>query len=224
MPLGIDIPDLGLGDVGSIMGMVGQIVGIIILFGISAIILFFVLKSFKNKKYFNKKIFWFEEVHGEMIPVGDDIAKELTIPGTNIKVFYIKKKDMYMPRLTIRMGKNAYWLCIKNNREIVNFKMKDLNVEMKEAGLDFDHTDMRYAMANLEELIKRNYRDKAIPWWREYKEIIALIILVFVMTMSFIFILMQVGKLINQVGSLIGSADQVVQSVKLLKDSGILMK
>ena len=95
---------------------------------------------------------------------------------------------------------------------------------MKESGLEYDHTDMRYAMVNLSELIKRNYRDKAIPWWKEYKDIIAVVILVFVMTLSFIFIIMQISKLIIDVGALIDHADKVVQSVGVLKESGILMK
>ena len=50
--------------------------------------------------------------------------------------------------------------------------MKNINEETKEAGLEYDHTDMRYALTNLLALIKRNYRDKSQPWWREYKDVI----------------------------------------------------
>lgn len=205
-----------------ILSSIGKFVLVIIIFLFIGVITFIILWHKKNKKLYNKKIFWFEEVHGNMIPVDEDVAAELTIPGTNIQVFYIKKKDLYLPRPVKRMGKDSYWFCIKNNREIVNFSMKNMNEEMKEANLDYDHTDMRYALTNLKELIKRNYKDKSTPWWREYKDVISIVILIFIMSLSFFFLLSKIGTLIGQVGVLIEHADQVVKSVEAVKSSGVV--
>ena len=110
---------------------------------------------------------------------------------------------------------------MRNNREIVNFSMKNINKEMKEANLNFDHTDQRYALTNLKELIKRNYKDKATPWWREYKEVISLVILIFVLSLSFFFLLSKIGSLIDKVGALIDHADQVVQTANAMRGSGV---
>ncbi|KKL63716.1 hypothetical protein LCGC14_2172310 [marine sediment metagenome] len=203
---------------------VGKFLVIILLFGAAAGILYWWLTTKKNKVLNNKKIFWFEEVNGNMTAVDEDVASELTIPGTNINVFYIKRKDMYLPRPVKRMGKDAYWFCIRNNREIVNFKMKNLNKEMSESNLDFDHTDMRYALTNLKELIKRNYRDKATVWWREYKDVIAIVIFVFVLTLSFFFIISKVGTLIDKIGVLIDHADQLIKLAETKASSGIVIK
>ena len=158
-----------------------------------------------------------------MIPLGDDVACELIIPGTNINVFYIKEKDMYLPRPIKRMGKDAYWFAIRNNRELVNFKIKNINKEMTEANLEYDHTDMRYALTNLKELIKRSYRDKSQVWWKEYKEVISLVILIFVLTLSFIFIISKVGGLIDKVGGLIENADRLIQVAETKGRSGVIM-
>lgn len=209
-------------DAGSFGGAVMKIVGGIFIFVIIAIIVFFVFKRKKRGKDYNKTIHWFEEVNGSMMPIGVDTAVELTIPNTQIRVFYIKAKEMYLPRLTKKMGKNSYWLCIKNNREIVNFSMKNINEDMKESNLDYDHTDMRYAMSNLLELIKRNYRDQSQPWWREYKDVIGLVVLIFVLTLSFIFIISKVATLIDQAGTLINHADEVIQSAKAVRGSGVV--
>jgi len=195
----------------SILSGLGQFIVILILFLLVGAIFYYIYYLKKKKKNYNKKIFWFEEVNGSIVPVGEDSACEMTIPNSNIQVFYIKEKDMYLPRPVKRMGKDAYWFVIKNNREIVNFTMKNINEDMKEANLDYDHTDMRYALTNLKELIKRNYRDKSQPWWREYKEIISLVILIFVLTISFIFIISKVGGLIDRVGVLIDHADQLIK-------------
>lgn len=211
-------------DISKTLGGIGQFLLIIGLFIIVGGIFYYAYFLKKKKKKNNKKIFWFEEIHGEMAPIGEDTACELIIPGTNINVFYIKAKDMYLPRPVKRMGKDAYWLAIRNNREIVNFTMKNLNKEMKEANLDYDHTDMRYALTNLKELIKRNYRDKSQPWWREYKDVIGLVVLIFVLTLSFIFIISKVGSLIDKAGVLIEHADQLIQLAETKAGSGVIIK
>lgn len=212
-------------DFSNILSGVGQFLVIFFLFLLVGGIFFLVYYLKKRKKNYNKKIFWFEEVNGAPVPVGENNACELIIPGTNINVFYIKEKDMYLPRPVKRMGKDAYWYMIKNNREIVNFTLKNMNEEMKEANLDFDHTDMRYALTNLKELIKRNYRDKSQPWWREYKEVISLVILIFVLTLSFIFIISKVGSLIDKVGVLIDHADTIINTAATkTATSGVIIK
>ena len=212
-------------DFSKILGGVGQFILILGLFILVAGIFYFAFYLKKKKKKNNKKIFWFEEVNSVPVPVGEDNACELIIPGTNISVFYIKAKDMYLPRPTKKMGKDSYWFMIKNNRELVNFALKNMNEEMKEANLDYDHTDMRYALTNLKELIKRNYRDKSQPWWREYKEVISLVILIFVLTLSFIFIISKVGSLIDKVGMLIDHADKLINVANTkTASSGVIMK
>ncbi len=208
-------------DFGGILSKIGSFALIIILFIFVMGIFYTILWTKKQKKLYNKDIYWFEEIHGEMVSIDNDKAAELTIPGTNIQVFYIKKKDLYLPRPVIRMGLNSFWFAIRNNREIVNFSMKNINKEMQEANLNYDHTDMRYALTNLKELIKRNYRDKSQAWWREYKEVISLVILIFVMSLSFFFLLSKIGTLIDQVGALIDHADQVVKTAEVLRGSGV---
>ncbi len=209
-------------NLSGVMSGVGQFILLVFLFLIVGGIFYTVYYLKKKKKNYNKKIFWFEEVNGVPIPVGEDTCCELTIPGTNITVFYIKEKDMYLPRPVKRMGKDAYWFMIKNNREIVNFALKNMNEEMAEANLDYDHTDQRYALTNLKDLIKRNYRDKSQPWWREYKDVIGLVVLIFVLTLSFIFIISKVGGLIDKVGALIDHADQLIKLAQTTSGSGVI--
>ena len=211
-------------DISGLMSGIGQFLLLIGLFIVVGGIFFLVYYLKNKKKSYNKKIFWFEEVHGSIIPIGEDVARELVIPGSNICVFYIKEKDMYLPRPVKRMGKDAYWFVVKNNREIVNFTMKNINEEMTEANLDYDHTDQRYALTNLKALIQRNYRDKSQPWWREYKDVIGLVVLIFVLTLSFIFIISKVGGLIDKAGVLIEHADQLIKVAEATSGSGVIMQ
>jgi len=189
---------------------VGSFVLLIATLAIVAGIVAMVLYLKKNKQLYKEKIHFFEEVQDQMIPVEDCVGAELIIPNTNIRVFYIKSKDLYMPRGVKKMGKNSYWYAIRNNREIVNFTMSNLNKVLKEAGLDFDHTDMRYAYANLREIIKRNYKDKSKKWWLEYKDVISVVIFVFVITVSMFFITRYIGSIVDKVGPLI---DKIVEAM-----------
>jgi len=201
----------------------GQFILLIVLFAVVGGIFYYIYYLKKKKKSYNKSIHWFEEVGGLPVAIGKDMACELIVPGTNIPVFYVKEKKMYLPRPTIRMGQNSYWFMIKNNKEIVNFRMRNMNEDMTEANLEYDHTDMRYAYTNLKELIKRNYKDKSQPWWREYKEIISLVILIFVLTLSFIFIISKIGNLIEKVGSLINHADNLIKIAEIkASSSGVI--
>ena len=211
--------DINFGSI--FQGVIG-FVALMFVFVLIGGMLFYFLHQRKNKKLYSKNIHWFEEVNGRFVPLDDDVAAELTIPHTNIQVFYIKKKDLYLPRLTRRMGKNAYWVGIKNNKEVINFTLKNLNEDMTEANLDYDHTDMRYALTNLLDLIKRNYKDKSQPWWREYKEVISLVILIFALSVSFFVLLWRTGQLIDQVGLLIDHADRVVQTAYAKSGSGVI--
>ena len=217
-------PDLGISgfNFSSLMNGIGLIILAIFVFVIIGGIAFFMFIKTKNKKLYNKTIHWFEEVNGDMIPTGLDIAREITIPNSSVTVFYIKKKNLYLPRPVIKVGKEGYWICIRRNRELVNFRPKNLNEDMKESNLDYDHTDMRYALTNLQEMIKRNYRDKSQPWWKEFKEVIGLVILIFVLTLSFVFIAVKMGDLADKLGILIDHVDSLIKSAEATRGSGVI--
>lgn len=209
-------------DVLSLAGGLGAIIlgfSVFILIGGTILIL---LYRRNQTKLYNISIHFFEEVRGIVTPVEDFKARELIIPNSNIAVFYIKSKKLYLPRGNIKTGDKAYWYFIRKNRELVNFTMTNLNEEMNKANLDYDHSDMRYSQSNLQALIQRNYKDNATPWWREYKDIISVILLVFVMTLGFIFIISQLGKVVGQVGTLIDSAEQVIRAADATKGSGVV--
>jgi len=208
-------------DLQNALGGIGNFLIVVFIFVVIAGLVGIYLWRIKQKKLYNKKIYFFEEINGAMVPTENCLACELTIPNSNVKVFYIKTKDLYLPRPTKKMGKDAYWYCIRDNREIVNFSMVNMNEEMKEANLDYDHTDMRYALTNLKELIKRNYRDKSMPWWRLYKDVIATVIFIFVLSVAFFFLLSKIGQIADQLSSMISHAE-VIMKTACTSSSGVI--
>jgi len=211
---------------------VTNVITFIVLALIAAGIVAFIFFRKKEGKLYFIKIHYFEDVNGRPIPIKDYDATELTIPNTSIQVFYIKEVDAYFPRGKRAMGKNSYWYMKLANGEIVNFDLPSMNKELTQANLYYDHTDTRYAHENLKQIIKREYRDKSVKWWKEYKEVISLVIIVFVMTLSFIFIISRIGGLIDKMAPLIemqkGITEELKEITKYIAESransGIIIK
>ena len=219
MPIGIDLGDFGLGDinVGPIIDKLLLFIGLIsLILIVSAIAYFFLKKRRDNQNSSVKKIGWWEEIQDKLIPVSTDEAKEIIIPGTRLRVFYIKSKDMWLPRFARGLTKDLFYVAITAKREMVNFTLKTISSDMKEAGLDYDHTDMIWASENLREFVKRNYRDKSTPWWKEFQGVITTAIFIVLLTVSFSVILYFMRQLIGDISSLIGGVEKLLLRMESL--------
>lgn len=194
MAIGDIFSDLGISNlnVGSIVDklfLYGGVFIVIILIGAVVGLVLYVRKKNKGGSQVNKKIGWWEEVQGRLVPLHVDDAEEIAIPGTNLRVFYIKTRDMWLPRFTRGITKDLYYVVITPQREMVNFDMPSISADMKKANIGYDHTDMRWAAENTREFIKRNYKDKAQKWWQLYQGPITTAIYILVMTFSFMIII-----------------------------------
>lgn len=210
----------------SFSGIVAQIFYIIRVFGIFVIIAGGIYLYSKRKKQKQSiKIGWWEEVNGRLIPLNVDDAMEITPPGTHLKVFYIKSKDLWLPRFTRGIKPDLFYVAITPDREIVNFSLKSLSKDRKEAGLEYDHTDMRWAAENTKEFIKRNYRDKSTQWWKLYKDVISTVIFIVILTLSMAIIVFMLTKFTAQLGSVSGNLASAVDKLNMCapqQTSGII--
>ncbi len=211
-----------LGDLGVNVGGGGQLQGVGQKIGIVLLIFFVVLfagivtfsyyaKKLK-KQQFKYKIHIFKDVAGEIQPIDDDLAKEVIVPDTNVGLYYLLKRKIYIARPTRAMGKDAFWYKILPNGEWVNFDMKGVKGEKTLAKADYDHRDTRYAYINLKEIIKRNYRDKSVKWWKEYAPLITFIIISFIFVLGCWVLLAKIGKLIDSVRPLLDASRQVIEA------------
>jgi hypothetical protein len=157
-------------------GNIGLIVLLVVIFIVACIIaIIFVIKRIHAKQYI-QKITFAKEVNGRIFLVGEDYAKELTIPYTSIKVFWLKQMKTYSPKLVYDIGKNSYLILIGKGGEWTNTDLRfgaDGVIELN----DTLKPSRDYANENLKELIKRNWEDKNKNWWKENAHFIFLIIL-----------------------------------------------
>ena len=201
-------------DISSIIDKVYFFVGIFFLFAIIGGIIgtFLIVRSRNAKQKDMKKIGWWEEVSGtqRMEPTRMDDVEEIIIPGTTLRVFYCKKRDLWLPRFSRGISKDLFYVLLTPSQQMINFTLKSIGSDLKEANLDYDHTDMIWAAENAREYIKRNYKDKAVKWWQLYQGVITVAAYILIMTFCVVLIIFFLKGLVDKIGNLIGVAENVL--------------
>ncbi len=210
-----------LSDLGSTFGVGGfdfsliinriyTFVGMILLAIILGAVLggMFYIKKRKDKNKELAQVGWWQEIQGRPVPDRMDKVEEIVIPGTMLRVFYCKKRDLWLPRFTRGITKDLYYVLLTPTKQMVNFVLKGISSDLKEAGLEYDHTDMLWAAENTREYIKKNYKDKSVKWWQLYQNTIATAALILIMTFCFIIIIyfmrgivQDLSGVVSQIGS-----------------------
>ncbi len=214
-------------DMSAIIGKIYFFVGVFFLLaiigGLAATIL--IMRARKRKLKDIKKIGWWEEVTGteRLEPSSMDEVEEIVIPGTTLRVFYCKKRDLWLPRFAKGVSKDLFYVLLTPTRQMVNFTLQGLTADLKKAKLDYDHTDMLWAAENTREFIKRNYKDKSVKWWQAYQGVITTAIYILVMTFSFIIIIYFMRGIVTDISKVAGTmAEAVKTSCQNAATSGII--
>lgn len=157
-------------------GKVGLILACVLVFVIIGIITFVVIWDNYQKKRYNKKIEFAKEINGKVYLTGEDWARELNIPGTSIKVFLLREKGSFSPKLIYTIGDNRFLILIGKGGEWINTDLRygadgviEINDKLKPT--------RDYANENLKDIIKRNWTDKNKNWWKENAYLVFLIII-----------------------------------------------
>jgi uncharacterized membrane protein len=195
---------LGISNFGSSLGIASSFVTILVVFiifvivvGVAIISAYFFIKRARRKAYKNL-IPMFLEVAGKIQRIGQDWGKELFIPDSNISLYFLKDRKLYIARPTRAMAKDEFWYKILENGEWVNFNLSSHPEDNTLALANYDHRDTRYAYVNLKDIIKKNYKDKATTWWKEYSGLITIVVIAIMMIASMWFFFWKSGKMIEQ--------------------------
>lgn len=216
MALGDVVGSMGFGpiDFSAIVDKLYFYIGlffILFVIGGTFMILYYIRSKNKTAKL-TKKIGWWEEVGGQLIPSNMEDAEEIVIPGTTLRVFYVKKRDLWLPRFSRGVTKDLFYVLLTPTRQMINFSLRSISKDLKEAKLDYDHTDMLWAAENTREFIKRNYKDKSIKWWQAYQGVITTAAYIMVMTFSFIIIIYFLRGVVEDIGGVARTLSETLKT------------
>lgn len=212
-------------DISVIIDKIYFFVGIFLLFIVIGGIIFgyIYIRSKRKNTADLVKIGWWEESVKGLEPLKMDDAEEIIIPGTSLRVFYVKDRDLWLPRFTRGITPKLFYVAMTPNRQMVNFSLKRLSESLKEADLEYDHTDMLWAAENTREFIKRNYKDKSIKWWQAYQGVITTAIYILIMTFSLVIIIYMLRGIVQDLGSVADTVKKAVeQSCQNAFNSGVI--
>jgi large-conductance mechanosensitive channel len=157
-------------------GKVGLILVCVLIFVIISVVIFVVVWNKSQKKKYNKKIEFAQEINGKVYLTGEDWAKEIKIPNTSVKVFILKERGTFSPKLIYTIGKNRFLILIGKGGEWINTDLRygadgiiEINDKLKPT--------RDYANENLKDLIDRNWTNKNKNWFKENAYMIFLIII-----------------------------------------------
>jgi hypothetical protein len=198
MVLGVNLGGVGawFSNTGSSLG---RILFIFLLIVIVGVIAFFWHQARMRKANYTLTVNLFKIVNGKRFWIASDKAREIVVPGTNVRLLHWLNKNIYSAYPTRSIGLNVYAYSINRVGELTNFDFAEKGDDDTEAKIDYDHRDQTYAYLNLQEFITRNYKSKgAISWWQQNLPLITIIVTTILLCLAMWFFFSQSGKQIAQ--------------------------
>lgn len=184
--IGVDI-----GDGGISFNFLGDIVIFIILCIFAGGFTYWYL----DRKSFNKTIVKFREINGVTRRVGIEKAREVVLPNTSVRAFFLKNSKFFIPRPSKETSENEFWFFIREDGEWVNVGLGNLNKMLKELGIKYDHTDTRMANAALKKLVDASY--KKTNWMKEWAPYIGYAVIIIMLGIAGYLVMGESAKVIG---------------------------
>ena len=175
--LGVSIPSINTGSIVSILMYAG--VGLVVLIGL-VLLCYWIYDRMK----YNRTIVIFKKINNRICPVGHDKAKLERIGLAGDYWLKTKKFKKILPRPRIECGVNTFWYYEREDGEWINFSLKDIDEQMREAGAYFTDEDMRLQRLGIE----KNLRDRLVKegFWAKYGTTVMTIVFLLIVTVCLV--------------------------------------
>jgi hypothetical protein len=172
---------------------------------------------FITKRRYKYTIRIFEKVDGRYKPTISDKAMEKKLGGTGDTIFYLQKLKKIVPTPTIQTGNNTFWFAKREDGELINIGMEDIDLKLKEARVNYLDKETRYARVELQKAFKDRYEKET--FWQKYGRDILTIIFVVVISVMLLLIASKLTELIGSISTLQKSSADIME-----KASGVMSR
>jgi len=145
--------------------------------------------------------------------VGIEKAKEIVLPGTSVRAFYLKNSKFFLPRPSIESSQDEYCYFIREDGEWINVGIANVNLELKQLDLKYDHTDMRMANAALKRLVDKSY--KKLNWVKEWAPYIGFAVIIIMLAIAGYLVMGEAAKV---TGAAARNVDALAEITEVMKD------
>lgn len=202
--LGGALPTINTSGVGKVLmySGFGLLVGIVLIG-----VFYFVMLHLK----FNKKIVLFRMVGNVVTPTNNFVACFERISLTGDYWCKVKKVNKVLPRPKIAMGKDTYWFYEREDGEWINFRLNDIDEQMKKASVYYLDEDMRLQRIGIQKYLELRY--KKVSFWDKYGQTIMWLLFVVIVTVVLIVLLQKFDGLADKIGTLASSVNNMANGV-----------
>lgn len=196
---------------GALSTLVYSIIIIVVLLGLAGVTWWYV-----QSKRFNKKYVIFEKVGKSFEPTLRGRARFIFIGAVNDRVFVLKKPKMVLASPTIQTGSNTYWFFRREDGELVNWGIEDLNERSKLLEAEMTNQEIAYQRLALEEFAKQ--RTQKGGWLAQNIGMLVGFVVILLVLVFLWLILQQMVKISDT------NASTIMSSVKLQDANALLVE
>jgi hypothetical protein len=197
-----EIPTFGLNSASLLM--IGILLGLI---GFGCFVLWLVIDA----RLYNRRVIIFENVSGlGYQPILKDKAKVIKVGNTGEEILWLKKSRVYRSSYNRKMGKNTYWFAIGQDGYWYNFLLGDLDAKKGMLDIEPVDRDLRLTYVSVAKQIKEEYNN--LKFMDKYGTHIMNGLFLIIMLVGIWFLLEEIGEIMR-------SSQQVVEAARLLAES-----
>ncbi len=124
-----------------------------------------------------------------------DRAKEVRFGHVGDSLFYLRKQKRYIPVPTIQVGAKEFWYWKREDGELINIGLENLDVKMKAMNCFFVDADMRMQRLGIEKNLQFRFQEQ--NFWQKYGGLLIGVGMFVIMAVLLIVLFMQWSKAAN---------------------------
>ena len=168
-----------------------------------------IILYYYNKK-FDKIVVLFRVINNELIRIATHKATFERIGIAGDYWMFVRGVNKRLVRPKILISKNEFWYFEREDGEWINFKLQNIDEEMKQAKVFYLDEDMRLGRIGIEKILKSRLQKES--FWAQYGTTIMSLIYIIVMSVFIIIILGKIMTLMDKSGVLIDLASKAVNA------------
>lgn len=203
--VGINKASFGMGTISSVFLWI--LIGIVFIGAVGAIIVFIYLK-----KSYNQRAWIFGRIGG--VPMFKAVypARYVKFGAVGDRLFEISKVKKFIAPPTIQMGKNIWWFWEREDGELINIGLKDIDAEMRKVGAYFMETDVRMQRLGIEKNLRDRLEEKG--FWAKYASTIAGVIFVILVTVCLVVLFSKLVDVAKSMDTMAGSVNTMATEIQ----------
>jgi hypothetical protein len=207
---GVSVPDVSVVHQYAMYALYFMI-GVIVCAGAG----YFIWKYIEEKKW-NIDLKLFRKVNGVYVPIGD-LKAQIQRVGKAGDTWLVVKNGKRLPRPKIWIGINKVWYCEREDGEWINFRLGDIDMQMKEAKAYYVEEDMRLQRLGIQKNLEERFVKEG--FWAKYGQTIMTIIFCLLVTICLVVLFQKFDGLTKAFVSASASVEHMAQSVELMSNS-----